>query len=389
MNICMIGCWYKDDLYSHSCYNLIQALKTECNIDVRLVTSNCGCFTSAQRFACTKEELVNTNCAVINIPYAPPSPSKKYGLLKYYAVKVLQLNTFLEISRGFAFYKTTKDYDLIHFDQVLKSFGFLSFITLLYLSGRNGKKIVVTVHEIDPLQERHRNLNRFYNKADRIIVHSQDLKNELIRLGVKEEKIEVIPFGVTLESLKSVPRDQFIFFGGHRLFKGKGFDTLLNAMKIIKSKGITEKLIIYVGEGCVGLEEGKKVVHDMGLDDTVIWSNFLSGSKLSEAYQKSIACVLPYTGGSGRYPVTSAMANATPVIATRKASLPEYLGDLGVYIKEDSPEELAAAMMYLISNKDKVNSLGGQLRKRVAEQFSWEVIAKKISNSYKEIAESN
>jgi len=45
--------------------------------------------------------------------------------------------------------------------------------------------------------------------------------------------------------------------------------------------------------------------------------------------------------------------------------------------------------MYLISNKDKVNSLGGQLRKRVAEQFSWEVIAKKISNSYNEIAESN
>lgn len=382
----MIGCWYKYDIYSHHLNSIINALNKKNDISLKLVTSNCNCFSSSQRYSISKDELLNEYCKSIKIPYAPINPTKKYGLLKYYIVKYTKLNFFLETFRGIAFFNKTKNCNIVHFDQVLRSFGVLSFLILLLLSKFFRKKMVVTVHELDPLQEKYNSLNRYYNKADKIIVFSDDFKNELINSGIKGERIEVVPFSVSLQPLTITVREQFIYFGGHKLLKGKGFDTLLNALKILRDNKINIKVLVYVGEGCIGLEEGKKMASDMGLDKFIIWSEFLYGSKLAYEYQKSIGCLIPYTSGSGRYPATCAMANATPVIATRKASLPEYLGELGIYIKENSSDELANEMINLIENPDFVNSLGLKLRKRAEELFSADIVANKILKVYNEVS---
>jgi len=385
MNICIIGCWYRDDIYSHHFYSLSEKIKNDENINVKLVTSNCNCYSSSQKYSIAKDELLNNNCQVTKIPYAPLNPNKDHGLFKYYVVKLLKLNYFFEIARGISFSNKTKHCNIIHFDQVLRSFGILSFSTLLFLAKAFNKKVVITVHELDPLQNKYKGLTKYYNKADRIIVFSHDFKDDLVNLGVNKSKIEVIPYGVSIEALKGYERDQFIFFGGHNLLRGKGFYNLVNAIEILVSKGKNPRLMIYVGEGCLGLEEGKQNVSGRGLDKYIEWREFLYGSKLAEEYQKSIACIIPYTGGSGRYPATTAMANATPVIATRKASLPEYLEKLGVYIREDSPEELAEALSNLMNDQPLVKSLGLKLRERAERLYSFEVVAQKTLQVYHEI----
>lgn len=79
------------------------------------------------------------------------------------------------------------------------------------------------------------------------------------------------------------------------------------------------------------------------------------------------------------------MANATPVIATRKAGLPEYLGELGIYIKENSPEELAAAMINVMENDSSLNQLRVDLRDKAIKQLSYDVTTQKLLAVYKEI----
>jgi glycosyltransferase involved in cell wall biosynthesis len=353
-----------------------------------MVTSNCNCFSSSRKFSIARDELLNSNCEIVKLPFAAATPSRAYGRLKYYLVRGLRLNYFLEIARGFSFFFRTGGCSITHFDQVLRSFGILSFLTLLFLSRACNRKVIVTVHEMDPLQEKWVRLNRFYNKADRVIVFSEDMKAVLCRSGVDEEKIEIIPYGVPIDPLRGFPRDRFIYFGGHKLLKGKGFDTLLQSLKILEARGKKVQVVIYVGEGCIGLEEGKKMAAGLGLDDAVQWSDFLFGPRLAEAYQRSLGCLIPFTGGAGRYPATCAMANATPVVATRKAGLPEYLGELGIYIREDSPEELADAMILLQENPGLVASRGEQLKKRAEERFSYEVIAPKILRIYREVSAS-
>ena len=385
MKISMIGCWYKNDIYSHHLNNIIEAIKKEDGISVKLITSNCNCFSSAQRYSITKEELLSTRCKTIKIPYAPVEPNKKYGTFKSYLVKALKLNYFLESLRGISFYWNSRNCDIVHFDQVLRSFGVLSFLVLLFLSKLSNKKVVVTIHELDPLQEKYKFLNHFYNWTDKIIVFSREFRDQLVNLKIKKKNIAIIPFCVSLEPVNGFHKDRFIYFGGHKLMNGKGFNTLLEALKILESKGTSAKVIIYVGHGCIGLEEGKKKVSDMGLDKYVIWSEFLSGSKLAELYQKSISCLIPYTGGSGRHPVTAAMANATPVIATKKAGLPEYLGESGIYINEISNQELAEAMKFLIDNPEVVKALGNKLRKYASENYGKEAIGKEMLKIYKQI----
>ena len=386
MKVCVIGCWYRDDIYSHHLKTLMDAGKRHNNVDLDLVTSNCNCFSSSQKYSITEEELLDRNCSAIKIPFAPADPTKKYGKLKYYLVKGLKLNFILEPLRGITFFMRARKCPVVHFDQVLKSFGVLSFLVLLAISKLFGKKVVVTVHELDPLQEKYISLNRYYNWADRIIVFSSTFKEQLVKAGMKMEKIEVVPYGVALEPLNgSFKRDRFIFFGGHKLLNGKGFNTLIETLDILRAKGKKSSVLIYTGEGCIGLEEGKKLVKDMHLDEYVKWSDFLSGAKMAEAYQKSIACLVPFTGGSGRYPATAAMANATPVIATRKADLPEYLGDAGIYIGESSAEELSEAMINLMNNPDMARAFGEKGRKRAEEHFSAELISQRIFQIYAEI----
>ena len=385
INVCMIGCWFKYDIYSHHFNALIESMTNSPDLNINLVTSNCNCFSSSQIYSITKNELLNENCKIIKIPYAPLKANKNYGLFKYYVVKLLKLNYLFETTRGILFFWKARKANIIHFDQVLRSFGILSFTTLLSFSRFFNKKVIITVHELDPLQEKYKGLTRYYNKATRILVFSKEFKAELIKLGVLENKIQVIPYAVTIPQIHSYNRDQFIFFGGHKLLQGKGFDTLLQALKILESKGKKINILIYVGNGCVGLEEGKKKVSNMGLDKYIIWSEFLYGESLSEAYQKSIASLIPYTGGSGRYPMTTAMANETPVIGTIKADIPEYLGELGIYLSEYSSYELAENMIKLMEDIKLRKLSGRKLRKRAEELFNSHVVSERILEIYRDV----
>jgi glycosyltransferase involved in cell wall biosynthesis len=385
VKVSMIGCWYRGDMYSHHFKGLARGIRKKDGVKIRLITSNCNCFSSAQRFGIAQDELLDNSCRIIRLPYAPLEPNKKGGLIKYNLVKHSKLNYFLEVSRGASFFFSSKDADVIHFDQVLRSFGILSFAVLLAFAKMSGKKIVVTVHELDPLQIKHKSLTRLYNLTDRVLVFSGDFKKELAALGVRDEKIEVIPYAVTLEPLKNRKRAGFIFFGGHKLLKGKGFDTLLDALAVIKDKGIKTRVAVYTGKGCGGVDAGKREVSDRGLDEFVTWSEFLCGAALSEAYQKSAGCLIPFTDGSGRHPATSAMANATPIIATRKAALPEYVGDAGIFIREGAADELAEAMMRLIEHPDAAASAGARLRERAEKLFSADIVSGRLAAVYQDV----
>ena len=262
MNISMIGCWFGGDMYAHHFMSLIRGISREKGINVKLVTSNCNCFSSAQRFGVARDELLDNNCKVVKLPYAPLEPNRKHGALKYNLVKYSRLNYLLEAMRGVSFFLRAKDADVIHFDQVLRAFGILSFASLLGLARLAGKKVAVTVHELDPLQVKYKGLTKLYNFADKVIVFSEGSRNELKGLGVKDARIVVLPFAVSMGPLSHCERDGFIFFGGHNILKGKGFDTLLDALKALQVRGRKTKVAIYTGHGCNGLEEAKKAASD-------------------------------------------------------------------------------------------------------------------------------
>ena len=383
VRLAYIGCWYKNDMYSHNCSNLVDSLRgTGMTVDV--ITSNCRCFSSAQRFSISKDELINNHCSPIAIPHAPSNPGKKHGLLKYWAVRILRLDLISATARGFLYYKRARHADVIHFDQVLEAFGCIPLFILILLAVRSGKKVVVTVHEIDPFQLRHKSLNRLYDKCAEVLVYSENMKRQVEALGAAGENVRIIRYGARLPELKPGDRKQYIYFGGHNITRGKGFAELMGALGLLKARGLTISLVVYVGYGCNGLVEAKELAIRNNVSDMIEWRDFYSADELANVYQRSKACIIPFTGGSARHPLTTAMVNATPVIATRAVDIPEYLGELGIYV-DGSAASIADAITEIESGRGDLDGLAEKLRARAITELDYNRIARDLNIEYSQI----
>ena len=382
-NIAFIGCWYRYDLYSHNCCHFVQALRRR-GFGVDVITSNCSCFSSVHRFAVTRNELINSDCIALHVPYTGPDPARRPGILKYLAINVCRLHIPLEVFRGIFFYRRARHAATIHYDQVLRAFGFLSLLVLILLSRLFRKNMIATVHEIDPFQRTHKWLNRCYNYCARVLVYSRDMAVELMRLGVRPETIEIIRYGVEIPQLTSMDKTQFIYFGGHNILRGKGFQELLDALGILKKQGENIRVLIYVGKGCNGLSAAKEMARLAGVSDMISWSEFISGDDLVAAYQASKACLVPFTGGSARHPVSCAMANGIPVIATRAVDIPEYLGDLGYYVEGDG-NSIAAAITAIERDPAAAASMGRDLRAKAIAELNFDGIAERVGALYSQL----
>jgi glycosyltransferase involved in cell wall biosynthesis len=383
VRLAYIGCWYKNDMYSHNCSNLVDSLRTA-GTEVEVVTSNCRCFSTALRFAIAKEELINQNCSAIAIPHAPRSPGLKHGRLRKLAVRIFRLDLILATARGFQYYNRSRRADVIHFDQVLEAFGCIPLFIVIALASLFGKQVVVTVHEIDPLQREHKWLNRLYKNCAEVLVFSEHMKGQIVALGAGSENIKVIRYGALIPKLDPVERKQYLYFGGHFILRGKGYVQMLDALAIMKSRGIQIPLVVYVGYGCNGLQEAQDLAVRKQVADMITWQEFYSGEELAQVYQRSKACIIPYTGGSARHPLTCAMMNATPVIGTRAVDIPEYLGELGIYI-DGSATSIADAISEIEDGRRDLPALGDRLRAKALLELDYHKIAAELSREYSRI----
>ncbi len=114
------------------------------------------------------------------------------------------------------------------------------------------------------------------------------------------------------------------------------------------------------------------------------WQEFHTGEELAKTYQQSKVCLIPFTGGSARHPLTCAMVNATPVIATRAVDIPEYLGDLGIYV-EGTAASIAEAICEVESGRLDLGFLGERLRAKALAELDYQKIGEELKGQYSRI----
>src|SRR5262249_52444511 len=161
-------------------------------------------------------------------------------------------------------------------------------------------------------QRKHPWVNRLYNKCSEVLVYSENMKQQLVALGANPDKIKSIRYGAAIPELIAQERNSYLYFEGHNILNGKGYTEFLDALSILKSYGVRIRLLIYVGHGCNGLQQAKTLAHRKQVSDLIDWQEFYTGDELAKVYQASKACIVPFTGGSARHPLTCAMVNATP-----------------------------------------------------------------------------
>jgi glycosyltransferase involved in cell wall biosynthesis len=257
------------------------------------------------------------------------------------------------------------------------SLGILPLIPIILIPTPNKK--VITSHTIDRTAGL-KLLKIIYNRADRIIVHSKDMKKDLISLGINPSKIEIIPHGAKIPTLYFRQRDKITFFGAP--IKGKGAYVLFEALKILKDKGERIKVHFYGIYSESEKEAACKRAKELNVDDCIVWGGRLSEREFDVKMQESMFTFTVYTEPvSGSSILTRAMANATPVIATNMGGLPEYSQKFSVLIPPNDPEALAQAIL-MLKNDQNLRTALGKIAREEAQKFSWDAIAKKTLKVY-------
>jgi len=85
--------------------------------------------------------------------------------------------------------------------------------------------------------------------------------------------------------------------------------------------------------------------------------------------------------------ILEAMAIKKPVVTTRVGGIPEVVSEneTAILVEPQNADQLSAAIVNLLGNKEKQNHMGTMGRKRAETLFSAEIIGKKFEVLYEQL----
>lgn len=350
---------------------------------IDVVTSNCGCFYGDLRSAIASlsnygEVLTDKEVTFIKLPHF----RMKKGLSSGSLLRAIY-RFFSELYRGMKYARLTRGKDIVHFHQSADAFGHESLRWFLRFA--KPARTVVTVYRFAPAQTERPWINVFYNSADAVIVSTEHAKRFLVEAGVHDNRVHVVPYGATLESMEGTKRQGAIMFAGSPLVDVKGFQYLAPALKLLRDSGTELRLKMH-GYYTPGQKEwAVEVAQKHEVADLIDWVGFANEQELIKAYQSSQLCVIPYTEYSGCFPVTLAMANGTPVVATDAMGIPEYTNGAGLIVKAGSAEDLAVGIRKVLSDPALQARMATAGREIAEKRFGWDTLARKVLDVYRNV----
>jgi len=218
----------------------------------------------------------------------------------------------------------------------------------------------------------------FYNRLDRFILRffsgimavSEGIKEDLLRSGVKESLIEVLPNAIDTggEPAKvyrrhfgdlpgQIREGDFVLGFVGRLSEEKGVKYLIEAMALIKHEGLPVKLLV-IGEGPEE-ESLLELVERLNIGDDVFFVGFQN--EMEKWYPEIDVFVLPSLTEGTPMSLLEAMAAGVPVVASDVGGVPDIIQTSvnGMLVKPEKPEELKGAIVSLFKD--------AALRERIAE----------------------
>jgi len=238
-------------------------------------------------------------------------------------------------------------------------------------------KLVITIHglEYENIPQAYsfweRIKSRFLTKrnakkAEKIIVPSQSVKNDLIKFyRINQEKIFVVYHGVEAKSSKPIAKSssKYILYlgGGH---KRKNIEGLKKAYEILKEKYPPASPAKLGGRG--------KIQHELVLAGV---DKYISADEKWKLLKNADIMVYPSLCEGFGFPPIEAQSFGVPVVSSNVSAMPEVLGDSAILINSNNPEEIADAIYKVLSDENLRNELIKKGQENV-KRFSWPKCAK-------------
>jgi glycosyltransferase involved in cell wall biosynthesis len=268
---------------------------------------------------------------------------------------------------------------------------------------------VITVHDLNfihfpefltPESTRYYGqIDRAVKRADHILTDSNWTKDDVLNhLAVSSELVTAVhlaagpvfrPITDRQELRRTtirygLPPDYVIFVG--TLEPRKNVPTLLEAFCRLRGLGFDFHLAIVGRKGWL-YKDVFSTVTELKLTEYVHFLDNVSNEDLARLYNAACCLTLPsYYEGFGLPPL-EAMACGTPVVVSNRSSLPEVVGEAGLLIDPDKPEDLCEALARIVGDSDLRASLRQKGLMR-SSQFSWAKAARQTMAVYDKVLET-
>ena len=278
------------------------------------------------------------------------------------------------------------DFDLVNFHWLFPTCFWLD-----QLSRKSGVPVVLTAHGTDVRLAIKKPFSIFaaagLRKSAGLTLNSEYMKGLLKEFDLPG-KTEIIPMGVDTKRFNPgshrPSRSRKIIFLG-RLIKQKGIEILIDSFSsVIRELPEAELEII----GC-GPQKDTLVrrIREFRMEDSISLCDRVSYDELPERYGGARALALPslIPEGLGMTAV-EAGACGIPTVTFGLGGTSELVvdGETGLVVDQSS-ESLADGLIRILTDDDLVDRLGENARKKVAEQYSWDVISEKFDKLFREI----
>ena len=180
-----------------------------------------------------------------------------------------------------------------------------------------------------------------------------------------------------------------------RLIEFKGFQHLVNAMSLLKARGLdAEARIIGEGPWRAKLEPQ---IEAAGLQDRIhllgVRSQLQIKAELEEAHAFVLPAIIDRKGASDILPtvITEAMACRLPVVSTKLAGIPEMVmdGETGLLVEPKDDEALADALARLAADPAMRQRMGIAGRARAEKLFALSVTAGALGTRFSQLPQDN
>lgn len=125
------------------------------------------------------------------------------------------------------------------------------------------------------------------------------------------------------------------------------------------------------------------MVNARGQSGSIFFTDYVPDEELVHLYNGALALVFPSLEEGFGLPAVEAMACGTPVIASNAGSLPETVGEGGLFFDPRAAEELEAALLRVLDDEDLRRELSARALRR-AGQFSWKQAAADLKRIFEQ-----
>lgn len=322
-----------------------------------------------------------------------------------------KLKTMLDtpLAAPFKIRNDIKGYDIIHIHEHRQTLA----IFASYFARKNNIPYVVQAHgSVLPFFQKEGLKNIFDKVFGFKILHNASCvfalteveKEQYLKMGVDEDKIEIVPLGINLDEYENLPdygkfrskfnigeNDKLILFVG-RIHEIKGLGLLIDSFNDLinqhnENHSLEDISSSSIKLAIVGPDDGYLVkledkIKEYSLEDNVIITGPLYKEEKQEALVDCDLFVMPSKYESFTTSGLEAMACSKPLVLTKNNHIHDWVdGNVGLAC-DDNKDSLREAIEKVLFDEDLSLIFARNGQKLIKEKYNWDIINDQILEIY-------